>query len=309
MSTRWAPPSWAGRLRLALELGQGSSAGVALRDLTELLPDDAPRTEAEIGEWIVRYLPPTVVANGRAYSPSPTTGDRAAEDHARAEAYLGLAQEFFSPWVEGRRTEVRCAAVTGSAAYGSAAVSDDLDLLVCTARGAVWVFVARAFLAVRRRAHRGPRPEPSRWCFNFVADDRTLMDEFDHARGLLYAREALMARIIVGEPFYRAVLGGCPWMASEAPRLYRRWERTGFPPRPPSAAASWPVRLANLSLYLLLAPYLQLVGLRRNHRLRREGRFAQEFRTITRLGRLFYQSRRFDELARRYHDVSVTEGR
>ncbi|MHB1435273.1 MAG: hypothetical protein ACYCPN_05190 [Thermoplasmata archaeon] len=308
MNARLVPPSWAGRLRLALELGQGSSAGVPLRDLTELLTDDAPRSEAEVGEWIIRNLPQTVVANGRAYSPYSTPGAEVPDDDARAEAYLHRAREFFGPWIEGHRNEIRCAAVTGSVAYGSAGVSDDLDLLVCTAQGAVWAFLARAFLEVRRRPRRGPA-EPSRWCFNFVADDRTLTEEYVHARGLLYAREALMARIVLGELFYRSLLGECPWMASEAPRLYRRWEQAGFPPRPPSAPAPWPVRLANLALYLLLAPYLQLVGLRRNHRLRREGRFAQEFRTVTRLGRLFYQSRRFDELARRYREVSITGGR
>ncbi len=298
-----------GRLRLAVELGQGSSGGVPLRDLTELLPDDAPRSEAEVGEWILHNLPSTVIANGRAYPTSVGPGSERPDAEARPEGYLQRAREFFSPWIQDPRSEVRCAAVTGSVAYGSAVVSDDLDLLVCTARGAVWVFLARAFLAVRRRPRAGASGEPSRWCFNFVTDDRTLVEEYLRARGLLYAREALMARVVLGEDFYRGLLGACPWMASEAPRLYRRWARDGFPPQPRSYPASWPTRLTNLALYLLLAPYLQLVGLRRNHRLRREGRPAQEFRTITRLGRLFYQSRRFDDLERRYREVSVTEGR
>jgi|SRR5579875_681004 len=309
MNARMSPPSWMGRLRLAVELGQGASGGVPLRDLTELLPDDAPRSEAEIGEWIRRNLPSAVVANGRAYSTRRDPWNGSSDGEARPEEYLQLAHEFFSPWIRGQRTEIRCAAVTGSVAYGSAGVSDDLDLLVCTARGAVWVFLARAFFAVRRRSRRGTAGEPSRWCFNFVTDDRTLVEEYHRARGLLYAREALMARVVLGEEFYRALLGSCPWMAVEAPRLYRRWARDGFPPQPPSAPAPWPTRITNVVLYFLLAPYLQLAGLRRNHRLRREGRSAQEFRTITRLGRLFYQSRRFDELERRYRDVSVTEGR
>jgi hypothetical protein len=309
MNAQLAPPIWTARLRLALELAGASTEGIPIDDLTDLLPDDGPRSEAEIEAWISRNLPSATVVNGRAYPPTSIPGTPPAEPGALAGQYLRRAQEFFGPWLSGRRREVRCAAVTGSVAYGSADRSDDIDLLVCTSRGAVWAFLAQAYLRVRLRRHNALPGDPPRWCFNFVADDRTLTMEYRHARGLLYAREALNAHVLLGESFYRGVVGACPWMGTETPRLYRRWEASGFPPPPETEAAPWPVRVANLLFFLLLAPYLQLLGLWRNQRLRREGRVFQEFRTVTLPGRLFYQSRLFDDLARRYREVSLTEGR
>jgi hypothetical protein len=192
--------------------------------------------------------------------------------------------------------------VTGSAAYGQPAPGDDLDFFVVTRTGAVPWFLAATYLALRlhpsgRREIDAPPP-----CFNFVIDERRALQEFSRPRGLLFAREALSTGVVHGEAYYRGLLARFPWMGEELPRLYRaRADSAGdSTPRP----APWLIRLLSAALFVPLAGYLQLVGLRRNAAARRERKNSAVFRTLTGLSRFAFQSRRFEELRARYEGPS-----
>ena len=200
---------------------------------------------------------------------------------------------------------VRCVAVTGSAAYGEPAPHDDLDFLVVTRSGSVWPFLLYSYLAARRRPARGRDDGPSHWCFNYILDERAVREEFANSRGFLFAREALTARPVAGEPYYRGLVGSADWLAQEVPRLYQRWCVGGLPPLPPESAAPLALRLVNVVLFPLLATYLNLAALLRNRRLTREGRSAKRFRVNAHLDRLTYETERFEELRTLYTPASV----
>ncbi|HEV8050288.1 MAG TPA: hypothetical protein VGP88_06810, partial [Thermoplasmata archaeon] len=131
-------------------------------------------------------------------------------------------------------------------------------------------------------------------------DDRAARAEFRHPRGFLFAREALTARPVAGESYYRGLVHAASWLAEEVPRLYERWRSAGLPELPPERSAPVPVRLLNAALFPVMAWYLTLAALARNRRLIRTGRPAKQFRVVARLDRLAYETRQFDELRTLY---------
>jgi hypothetical protein len=93
-------------------------------------------------------------------------------------------------------------------------------------------------------------------------------------------------------------------MASEIPRLYAVRSRGGGNASPEPAPAL--VRILSALCFLPLAAYLQLAGLRRNARSRRNGSPQAEFRTVAHPDRVVYQSRRFENLRHRYESPDST---
>lgn len=287
-------------LRAADEHG----TGVPLDHLAELLPSGAPQSPGGMVDWLARHAPSSPVVRGRAYLRAPG-GDDLESRRARGTAYLSAARDVFLGPLGPMRALVQCVGVTGSVAYGEPVAGDDCDFLVVTRTGAVWAFLAFTYIRLRLAGDRVGAGTPSTWCFNYVLDDRSVRREFVKPRGFLFAREALTARMLHGDEYYRALLGRAGWLEGEAPRLYDRWKGAGFPEIPPVTPAPWAVRFANALLFGPVAAYLQIVGLVRNRRLRRSGRGAERFRTITRWSRLAFESEKFGRLTELYAPASA----
>lgn len=283
-----------GRLTSLLSVASHFSTGVPLDHLAQLLPDPAPSSGADLADWLTERPHLARVEDGRAFSPAShpsLDGDRSrlgAEYRRAAEQLLGGPLRFAKRWV-------RCVALTGSAAYGEPRPGDDLDLLVVTRTGALWWFLLATYIALRFRRGAKSVPVP---CFNYVMDDSSAPELFSRGRGFLFARESLTAQALYGEPYYRGLLAGSPWMGGEIPRLYAI--RSQSPGGCAPSRAPVLVRTANLAAYPLLASYLHLVGLWRNARQRRWPAWEGQFSTITGLHRLAFVSRRFEELRSRY---------
>jgi len=293
-------PSAADRVDSVLRVARSFGSGVPVADLSDLLPADAPRTEPDVAAWLSENPTLARVVNGRAYAPepAPVVGDL-EERHRRAEAYEGEARDLVDRSLAPTLPLLRYLGITGSTAYGEPARGDDLDFLVVTRRGSVWVFLTYTYLALRMRNRRtgGEVPEA---CFNFVLDEPTALREYAHPKGLLFAREALMTRPLHGAEYYRGLLGSSTWLRSELPRLFGRWEQGGLPAPPRPAPAPLLVRVLDALLFPWVAAYLHAQGLRRNHALRANGEGDRSFRTVTSLGRLAFATARFDRLRALY---------
>jgi hypothetical protein len=298
------PPSGdavARRLRTLYSVANEFGVTLTTDSLARLLPESAPETP----EAIERYLRehpglPGDGASGSGGGARPETAS-STERTARGVRYHGAAERIvrgplarLGPWVQ-------CIGVTGSTAYGEPEAGDDLDFFVVTRRGAVTAFLAATYLTLRLEQLRSRRAGDPPLCFNYVVDARRAMAELAAGHGLLFAREALTARMILGDTYYRGLLASAPGLASELPRLYSR--RTEAPGDPTPLAAPLGVRWASAALFLPLAAYLQLVGLWRNARVRRTPGATGEFRTVTLPSRVLFQSRRFEELRARYEGV------
>lgn len=305
-----ATPSPAGpelverRVESILEVARLHETGVDVEELAALLPASGPRDAGEVSEWLRDHPDVGHVTGRRAIrkgtSPSDTTLDerraRGADYHREAEALLSSSLAPVSPLV-------RCVGITGSAAYLEPEEGDDLDLMVVTRTGALWLFLGYAYLAERLRPPEARRR--LRTCLNYVLDDTSARDEFESPRGFLFAREALMMRPLSGAPYYRQLLGSSPWLETELPRMFARWALDRSPDRPPPQPAGLGVRILNALAFPLVASYLQLAGLVRNRRAGRKGLPEQRFRTQTGWHRLAFQSARFDRLDALYAKSSV----
>jgi len=281
------------RLLSLLEIADRYGTGIDANELTSLLPEDGPAHPEELRQWLERRPELGRLEGDRVFSrATPARGlierrDRGVQYYRAATELVGQHLAPVLPWV-------RCVGITGSAAYGEPEAGDDLDFFVVTRSGSLWVFLTYAYLAVRLRFRPSDGSERPLPCFNFVLDEPTAAREFARARGFLFAREALTARVLHGHGYYGRLLAAAPWIGTEIPRLYR--ERRASAPPAPSAPAPWPVRVLNTALFVPVAAYLQLVGIRRNSRIRKEGPVGDTFQTRTSLRRLAFASARFERL-------------
>lgn len=273
--------------------------------LTELLPANGPSTPTDLDRWIAARsgtAPAAPVGSPPFGEPFEPLEDR----RARGVAFLAEADRLRREALAPTAGLVRFLGVTGSTAYGEPQRQDDLDLMAVTTTGSLWLFLTTGFALLRleRLRRRGSgQPDP---CLNYVLDDSAARQEFSRPQGFLFAREALMTRPLVGEPYYRGLIGGAPWLRQEVPRLLMRWERDGLPSVNPEARASVPVRLLNAILFPLLGSVIQAQAIVRNWRLRRSGRSDKAYRVVTRLDRMTVDSVRFDELTQIYRPASAT---
>ncbi len=276
-------------LRVAAEFG----TRLPLTEMLRLLPPDAPTSVDELRRWIADHPWVARVDGERAAAPD-TIVRELDERRARGVAYRRAAQELLEGPLGPIRPWLRAVAITGSVAYGEPAPGDDLDLFIVCRAGALYWFLVYAYLAIRlSRWHQGSpgRPIP---CLNYVVDERRADRDFGRDRGFLFAREALSACVLQGASYYQGLLSRATWMRARVPGLYA--ERA----QPPWDLAARPaplgVRLVNAALYLPLAAYLQVAGLVRNHRLRRQGEPEEAFRTVTSRDRVAFVSYRFERL-------------
>jgi len=288
-----------GRVSTLVGVASQFGTGVALPELVRLLPNEAPATVPEVRRWLESRPHLARLDGERAFAPDSVTDGEVARA-SRGHQYLQQAHELFAGPLRGALRWTRCVYVTGSAAYGEPGRGDDLDLFVVTRRGSQWWFLFYAYLTLRiTRIRKGTPMEPLP-CFNFVLDDVEAAREFAGNRGFLFAREALTARPVSGEGYYRALLSQASWMAEEIPRLYSEQNRepvTSVRSAPPTPLA---VRLLNTALFPWLAAYLQGVALSRNGRFRRAARHDERFRVETRWRRLAFTSRKFERLRESY---------
>jgi hypothetical protein len=286
------------RLRVLLEVAELHRAPMSLDQLVAHLPAGTSWTTDHVVSWVDGHPESGRVVAGHVLPPGEVPVPEIADRASRSEALYAEAEWAVRVPLRSAVALTRCLGVSGSVAYGFAAPNDDLDFFVATQRGTTWLFLALAFAQYRRIRRQHHTPGPSHWCFNYVLDETAAAEEFGRPGGLLMAREALTVRMLRGEEFYRSLLKNASWMERELPHVYAR--RQGPDPGPETRdATGLAARVANLVVFPLLATYLQLVGLVRNHRLRRTAPHRQ-FATTTTLRRFKLRSLRFAELERVY---------
>jgi hypothetical protein len=285
------------RLAALLEVSAEFRTGIPLPELSALLPRDAPADATALERWLAERPDIARTDAGRVFAPNaPATAldereERAIRYRTAAERLVGRDFRPLERWM-------RCAALTGSAAYGAPEPGDDLDLFVVTRSGTMWLFLVAATLAVRLRYRTSLADDRPRPCINFVLDERLAPVEFATRRGFLVAREALTAQVLWGDEYYRSLLVGAPWLGAEIPRMYEA--RCAGPLAESVPPVGRLVRGMNAAIYPVLACYLHLVGMYRNARRRRAGHPEKEFRTVVRFRRLAVPSERFDLLSAKY---------
>jgi hypothetical protein len=296
-----APDLTAARVSAVLEAAAQFETGVKLDALADLLIAESLRSPEDLSQWLGAFPDLARVHRGTAFHPTVNRAEDQLElRRMRGGLYTAAARAMVARWLRPVLSVVRTVAVTGSTAYGEPDEDDDCDFMVVVRDGALWAFLVFTFLRLRLWAERRKRPGAPTWCFNYVVDESTVHREFARPQGFLFAREALMAKPIFGEAYYRSLIGKADWLREETPRLYARWEADGFPPTPASRPVAWPVRLGNALVFPWASAYLQLKGLWRDRTVRSSGAPEGRFRTVTRFGRMALETVRFDRLIQGY---------
>lgn len=282
------------RVRALLRVGREFRTPVSTDELAALFPV-GPESERPDVAGFLGDRPGIAEPDDLPSAGSTDRFRRGAEFRARADVIAGRTLGWLAP-------ATRCIGLTGSTAYGAPEPGDDIDFFVVTRSGATAWFLAATYVSMRLERLRTKGPLGPVACFNYIVDDRAAPSEFSRGGGLLFAREALAVSVLRGEGYYRGLLAQTPAIGLEMPRGYAA-RTAGAEPVVPQPAP-FPVRLLNALVYLPLAGYLQLTGLERNARARREGRTSDEFRTVSRPGLIAFRSRRFEELREVYDGAS-----
>lgn len=287
------------RVTGAVEVAYEFGAPLELETLVDLMPEYGPRTVDDLVAWI-RHHPESSRVSGRfAGSNRGPVVTPTPDRRQRAEQYWRATGALFDADLKATEPWLRFLGLTGSVAYGDPDDGDDCDLMAIVRPGTVWLFLAYAFIRLRKRRRAGSGPRDPQWCLNYVLDEEAAGREYSHPRGFLFAREALVVRPVRGSDYYRTLLSRGDWLREEAPRLYARWdatETTGPAEAPPAPPA---LRALNALLFPVVAAFLQLKGLWRNHQLWSSGRGEETFRTVTRLDRMTLATRKFERLSAR----------
>ena len=293
------------RAEAILGIANEFQSGVVPRDLLDLLPDGALWDLSKLRLFLERSGMPLSWADGRMFvGENPPAAHQQDHRTRRAQENWDSIQREVPRVLDGVLPVLRSLSVTGSLAFGESSEKDDVDFFAISRRGGVWLFLFLTYVAGRFRR---TRPDPV-WCFNTVLEEEVAVGELSKPLGFVMAREILMARCLWGNDYYVHLLQRADWIRREIPRLYEA--RLGSTP-PPSAspvdpvAMPWPLRALNAAIFPLLATYLQLVGLLRNWRFRREGRASELFRTHTRYREMRFTSAKFEQILQRGEGASV----
>ncbi len=293
------------RIRILVEIAAQNASSISLIELLDLLPPgvflsaDHLRSYISADEHLSRRLSAvgtevTLRGQESLAAERSVQRDLARDRLASAEGFLGgLAH--LCPWIE-------VAGVSGSTAYSGAKPTDDIDFFLVTRRRRLWItlFVA---LALGRIARSGPE-ERSVYCFNRLMELPSCERTFREKRDPLFAREALSVRVLHGHTLYAELLRSAPWMSDHFPRLYASRMAAFDDPESAQTTSEQPAGdILNAAMFLILAPYLVLVGLVRNRRLRREGRDKECFRVVVKPDFCATESVLFDELRDEYRKV------
>jgi hypothetical protein len=287
------------RVRVLVGVAASFGTGIPVAEAIELLEEGAPGSSDELSRWIGRHPGVAREMGGSLVLPGlEWDQEEDASREALGKRYLEYSRDLFAGPLAPVSRWIATAATTGSTAFQRPRPGDDLDLFVVVHQGALWVFLAWSYLAIRLTPRGKGTEAPPRVCLNLVLDEPSALEEFVRPRGLLVAREILSAQVLQGEPYFRHLVRQASWMRAWLPRKYRRsaeGESGAGKTRVPR-----PLRLLNALLFPPLAAYLQLVGIWRNHRYRkyREGEGA--FRTLTLPGRLQFASEAFQRLTTLY---------
>src|ERR1700686_4524907 len=138
------------RLRAALRVAGEVRTGVAVEELSDLLPHGGPKGALAVTEFIERNGPLGRVVQGVAFPPE--TGPLLASTRERQERgreYLSAARQLVEERLALVRPWLACAVVTGSTAYGEPEAGDDCDVFAITRPGTMWAFLTFLYLRLR----------------------------------------------------------------------------------------------------------------------------------------------------------------
>src|SRR5712691_4445814 len=294
-----------GIVEVAVRAACMHESAVSLSDLARLMPEDTNTTDLVTAfESLPTLRENYLLREGYVLSRSEAHKDVFNEFERRRHSIANITlARVLSARLGGR--DARVFAVSGSTSYQSASVHDDIDLFCVTPRGKMWIFLAKVL--VRTRALHLVRKSSRSINVSCVMDEEYARTMFGTDQGPLFARDALMAEVVLGREAYDGLLESASWMGLYFPKLYGLRKSLGRAKLRGQRARTTRLRITNLFLCFVIGSYIRAKARLHNRLLIRDGKRSSLF--IPRIGpdHLFYESERYLKLKAIYSSVRHDE--
>jgi len=205
------------------------------------------------------------------------------------QEHLHIAEAFISRLTSGRG--ILLAGISGSLSYETADRGSDIDILIVTRRGRLWISILRALLIARMMRSR--RSDCPTICLSYCTDDAYFMQEVREHRSRLFASDFLHLKVIYGQDYYRNALQAGEWMASVYPLLYTGRRGDARIPAQERRGVSVAEQIINNLLFILLGSYLKSLSIYRSWKFRKRKLFLSEFKAVLGTDRCIYESNKW----------------
>jgi hypothetical protein len=219
--------------------------------------------------------------------------------------------------------------VSGANSYLSAGEDEDIDFFIVTRTNGMWMFMLRALILARVNTLVNREAPPI--CLSCIMDEEWAARAFGTPQPLIFARDALTAKLISGIDAYHLLIERASWMEKHFPVLYRtrlretdalatRRSWTGSSKSSGSSRSLDPSHstrrtrlvhpgpwVVNAFLYYTLGSFLRIKSWALNRKLTKEGWHSSVF--VMKLGRGHYifESKRYQKLRKMYGGLEESE--
>lgn len=187
---------------------------MTLAEIQHFLIASAPTTEASIERTLAqseRLRELVTCVNGYFMVIGRESLAEVRDTRERASQALWADAQQYARWL-GRLPFVRMVALTGALAVHNAVENDDIDYVLVTQAGRVWLARAFAIVVVRLARLRGVQ-----LCPNYVLSERALVQDL---RSLYMAHEIAQMIPMVGLEVYQRMRGENAWVSGHLPNAY-----------------------------------------------------------------------------------------
>lgn len=297
-------PESAERITLLFHAAKRNGSLVSVQELSRLLREAA--TESDVEEAIASIPSLSSRFELRSGYLTERNGERGvdsvlleADNRRTARTNLSHASRFSSFL---RSSKFELVAVSGSTSYGSASLSRDADLFCVAQTNKMWTSLTWGLIMARayRLTNRGA-PD---FCLSYVMDEDYARSTFKAQRHPLFARDALEAKVLLGQDLYESLMGEADWISQYYPVAYAETVGLSSPSSKKKSRAATDVVLNKL-LCFVVGRYLRLKSYILNRKLAARGRESDLFDVRFGEDRLIYESRRYKTMRREYAVLST----
>lgn len=283
------------RIRFFVGIAAENNSAVSVAELIKLLPDCSPLSANELSRALELQTPEFAAVEG--FVTYRNRVDLVHESKLKME-YSKKRIEKVRHFVQAHNTLFRNAlvvAVTGSTSYFSSEPTDDLDLLIVTHDGKLWVTLLSLLIYLRARKLFAPLlgnfPD---YCLSLNFTKNGFRRFLEDSGNPLTARELINLRTVRGANLVAEAVSRCEWIVKYYPRI-----PLGQKADMDTNVGAHPAISERLT-YALLASYLKFVASIRNFLFLANGVTERVFTVLENSEMLMYESIKYDSLKQRY---------
>lgn len=289
-------------MRFFVNVAAENNSAVSAAELIKLLPDGPLLSTKELSKALELQAPDLLASGGMVTYRNREDlvyESRLRMEHSRKR--IENVRQFVRTHPKLFRN-VLVVAVSGSTSYLSSAPSDDLDLLIVTRDGKLWITLLSLLVYLRVRKTLAPvLGKLHDYCLSLSFTKSGFRHFLETSRSPLTARELINLRIIRGADWMAEAVNECKWIREYYPTISLGQGSGSFENDTRSTSTQ-----ENL-IHAFLSRYLKFIAAIRNLLFLANGLTARVFRVLENPEMLMYESAKYESLKRRYTEFFSNE--